>query len=224
MPVSVAIADRRLPLSGLGAHLSLESLLPDGGCWEVEIGFGKGRFLLATAEARPEDRFLGIEVASKYFRLAERRAVRRGLDNVVLVHGEALYLLSVILPRAFARAVHVYFPDPWPKDRHHKRRLFDCETVDLVIGLLAPGGTLYVATDHLEYGEETVALLQSHPALRVERRESWPDGPRTNYEIKYEREGRSIVRLQVVVARPDLDLVHPQGRRDVLAAIDGEST
>jgi len=100
-------------------------LVPGAGEWEVEIGFGKGRFLLDQAAARPERRFLGIEVASKYYRLCRQRAERRGLDNVLVVRGEALYLLSAVFPARFAAALHVYFPDPWPKSRHHKRRLFD---------------------------------------------------------------------------------------------------
>lgn len=223
IPPTLAIADRRRPLADLEVPLALHDLMPGGRRWEVEIGFGKGRFLLATAAERPQDRFLGIEVAAKYFRLAERRATRRGLGNVALLQGEALYLLSAVLPRGFAHAVHVYFPDPWPKDRHHKRRLFDAQTVDLVLGLLAPEGSLYVATDHVDYGAQIVALLESHPALAVDRRDTWPEGPRTNYEMKYEREGRPIVRLEVRVVRPEAGLVHPEGREGVLAAASGEA-
>lgn len=216
----LAIADRRESLASLGAPLRLDDLLPGGERWEVEIGFGKGRFLLATAAARPQDRFLGVEVAAKYFGLAERRARRHGLDNLILAHGEALYMLSAALPTGFADAVHVYFPDPWPKDRHHKRRLFDCETVDLVLRLLAPSGTLYFATDHPEYGDEVTALLDSHPALDVTRRSAWPGGARTNYELKYEREGRPIVRLEVAL-RAGADLIHPEGEVGIVTAPSG---
>jgi tRNA (guanine-N7-)-methyltransferase len=214
----LAIGGRRESLESLEVPLSLDELLPGGDSWEVEIGFGKGRFLLATAEARPSARFLGIEVASKYFRLAERRSSRRGLGNLVLVRGEALYLLSAVLPRAFASAVHVYFPDPWPKDRHHKRRLFDRDTVDLVLGLLAPAGTLFFATDHTEYGDEVSSLLASHPALDVMSRSCWPEGPRTNYELKYEREERRIVRLEATLRSGAADLVHPDGVVGILSA------
>ena len=128
------------------AALELDELLP-GGPWEVELGFGKGRYLLRRAEESRERRFLGIEVAGKYYRLAATRAERRGLENLLLIRGEALYALSALLPSGFAEAAHVYFPDPWPKSRHQKRRLFDRETVDLVLGTLARGGRLFFATD-----------------------------------------------------------------------------
>ncbi|MEO7795096.1 MAG: hypothetical protein ABIV06_10020, partial [Thermoanaerobaculia bacterium] len=110
-----------------------------GGCaWEVEIGFGKGRYLLRRAALEPQSRFLGIEIASEYFRLVARRVARRGLANVVLLDGEAQYIAAALLPRGFAQKVHVYFPDPWPKLRHHRRRLFAPDSLDLVLGLLAP--------------------------------------------------------------------------------------
>ena len=159
--------------------------------WEVELGFGKGRFLLASAAAAPGRPFLGVEMVSKYFRLAARRAAARGLGNLTLLRGEALYLISTLLPEAMARTVHIYFPDPWPKSRHHRRRLLDPRTVDLVLSLLEPSsGRLFFATDHPEYGEAVVDTLEVHPAVEVERLPGgWPEGPRTNYEAKFEGGG-----------------------------------
>jgi tRNA G46 methylase TrmB len=127
-----------------------------------------------------------------------------------------LYLLATALPRGFASAVHVYFPDPWPKSRHQKRRLFEVDTVDLVLGLLAPGGRLFFATDFTEYGGRVADLLDGHPKLEVRRRQCWPEGPRTNYEMKYEREGRPIVRLEA--SCPAGVGLHPEGRSAVVAA------
>lgn len=185
--------------------------------WVVEIGFGKGRFLLKRAAADPRAGVLGVEVASRYFRLAARRAARRGLRNLILLRGEALYLLSTHLPSALADEVHVYFPDPWPKSRHHKRRLFEVQSIDLLLGLLRPSGVLYFATDHAEYGEEVEALLRDHPTLDVEGPlAAWPEGPRTNYEAKYVREGRPIRRLVIRLRAGATSLLHPAGRRDVL--------
>jgi tRNA (guanine-N7-)-methyltransferase len=118
--------------------------------------------------------------------------------------------------------VHLYFPDPWPKSRHHKRRLVDPESVDLVLRLLAPDGVLYFATDFVAYGEEAEAILRAQPGLAVERLTAeWPEGPRTNYEAKYVREGRRIVRL-VARRRGGVELpIHPWGRGAVLAAPGG---
>jgi tRNA (guanine-N7-)-methyltransferase len=191
----VAVGGRELALGELPAPLPLDELLP-GGPWEVEIGFGKGRELLRRATAHPERRFLGIEMAALYYRRVRDRVLRRGLGNVLLLRGEALYLLAAWLPTELADVLHVYFPDPWPKSRHHKRRLLDPESLDLLVGILAPGGTLEFATDHPEYGDAVAALLAAHSGLAVERLAGpWPGGPRTNYEEKFEREGRPIVRL-----------------------------
>lgn len=219
-PTLVSLSRNELDLAHLAVPLQLEELLAGDGPWEVEIGFGKGRFLLRRASAETGGRFLGIEVARKYYRLAQKRMRKQGLGNVILIAGEALYLLSVALPAAFASVVHVYFPDPWPKSRHQKRRLFDPESVDLVIGLLRPGGRLYFATDHLEYGDLVAEILGSHPAITVSTRQGlWEDGPRTNYEAKYERERRPIVRLEATRSgEAGDDLIHPLTRRSLLAA------
>lgn len=165
------------------------------GHWEVEIGFGKGRYLLDRAEGDPDVRLLGIEVAAKYYRLVRDRARRRRVENLVLLCGEAAYILAAMLPRGFARRVHIYFPDPWPKDRHARRRLLDAESVDLVLGLLRPGGELYFASDHPQYGAQVEDLLCSHPALEVSRLDAWSGGPRTNYEAKFVASGQPIRRL-----------------------------
>jgi len=92
-PIVVSVAAGDLALADLAAPLPLDDLVPGGGPWEVEIGFGKGKYLLARAIASPERRFLGIEVAGKYQRLFVERARRRGLENWIALRGEALYLL-----------------------------------------------------------------------------------------------------------------------------------
>ena len=139
-PIEVATRRSIRPFAEVGHAGSLDRLCGAEGPWEVELGFGKGRFLLSRAAGEPERRFLGIEIAREYFALVAKRLARRGLVNLALLHGEALYLLSAGLPRRFASVVHVYFPDPWPKSRHLKRRLFSPASVDLVLGLLEPGG------------------------------------------------------------------------------------
>ena len=225
----LATPDGERLLSAVAVPLDLDALVPPvpleaeaaaASPWEVEIGFGKGRYLLRRALAEPGTRFLGIELAGEYFRLLATRARRRGVRNLLAIRGEAQTLLAAVLPRGFARAVHVYFPDPWPKARHGRRRLFDAQSVDLVLSLLMPGGTLWFATDHLAYGEAVEALLAGHPAATVRRRPGgWDEGPRTNYEAKYLAEGRPILRLEVTWAGGEgLSALHPAGRAGVLAA------
>ncbi|MEM6797024.1 MAG: hypothetical protein AAF725_23820 [Acidobacteriota bacterium] len=214
------ILDREAPLLAVEDPSDLGALLPGEGEWEVELGYGKGRYLLQRALAEPEKRFLGIEVVSKYYRLLSKRAANHGAANLLNVRGEALYLLSAALPRGFASRLHVYFPDPWPKAKHHRRRLFDPATVDLVLGLLKPGGELCFATDFIDYGELVMEILEGYPDLVLEPvLGPWPEGPRTNYEAKYMREGRPILRcLGSISPRATPGTLHPRGERGVVAA------
>ena len=216
--VEIACRGRSLALADIALPLDLESLAPGDAPWDLDVGFGKGRYLLRRAVEEPPVRLLGIEMAARYFQLVKQRSERRGLGNVVLLLGEALYVMSAILPAARFQAAHVYFPDPWPKDRHHKRRLFDHDTVDLLLALLVPGGRIFFATDHLDYGALVAELLETHPALAVERREDWSEGARTNYEVKYVREGRAILRLEATL-RPGMPLVHPAGVDDLVMGV-----
>ena len=205
-------------LAGTPAPLPLDDLVPGRGAWEVEIGFGKGRYLLRRCQEDPDRRFLGLELAAEYWQMFVDRARRRRLANWTALRGDALALISAVLPHGFASAVHVYFPDPWPKSRHHKRRLFDPETVDLVLSLLQPGGRLLFATDFLEYGAVVQEILETYPGLRVARRDHpWDDGARTNYEAKYLVEGRPILRLEATLD-PGAARLHPLGERGVLVA------
>lgn len=219
VPVRIAVAGVEMTLAETELPLRLERLVGGAGVldWEVEIGFGKGRYLLGQARRRSGTGFLGIEVASKYYRHVRDRS--RDLDNVVLLRGEAIYLMVSVLPGGFASVVHVYFPDPWPKSRHHGRRLFDPESLDLILRLLRPDGRLVFATDYLDYGALVHRLLEEHPALRViDVPESRSERTRTHYEDKYERQGRPIVRL---AARFDsgVELIHPRAGLGVVAAV-----
>lgn len=200
-------------LLALPAPLALDQLLPGEGSWVVEIGYGKGRYLLKQVLENPGRRYLGIEIVSKYWRMLGDRARKRGARNLLNLRGEALSILATSLPRSFAEEVHVYFPDPWHKTRHHRRRLFDPETIDQVLAALVPGGRLLFATDYLEYGGIVRGILESHPDLEVAVQPGeWPDGARTNYEAKFIAEGRPILRL---VARlrdgASVSRLHPAG-------------
>ncbi len=167
---------------------------------EIELGIGKGRFLLAAAERRPDVFHLGVEWANKYLRIAEARAVKRALENVRFVRADGRDLVQQAIPDASVRAYYIFYPDPWPKKRHHKRRFFRPETVEHLGRTLEPGGWLHVATDHREYWEIIEGLLGRHPAF-----ERWPEfggsdfplpphEPLTNYELKYLAQGRPCAR------------------------------
>lgn len=163
---------------------------------EVEVGIGKGRFLLATAALRPDHRFLGIEWANEYLRVAEERAGKRGLTNVRFVRIDAKELVARSIPSESVSTYYVFYPDPWPKKRHHKRRFFDPKTIEALARTLLPEGCLHVATDHEEYWAALEPLLDGHAAF--ERMPEFggpdfplsPDEPLTNFEMKYAVEGR----------------------------------
>lgn len=163
---------------------------------EVEIGVGKGLFLHAWALAHPEIGVIGVERAGVYASLAAARAARAGLMNVRVLHTTAEDLLNRCLGAASVRCVHIYFPDPWPKKRHQKRRFFRPDNVALVAAVLAPGGLLRVKTDHPGYAEVIAEVLAAEPGLRATAvDEAFAEVPPTNFEIKYAVEARPVFRF-----------------------------
>ena len=169
------------------------------GPFELEIGCGKGGFLLSRARAHPEIRLLGIEWANKYFRYCADRMARWGLSNVRVMRTDARYFVMQHLPPASVSVLHLYHPDPWPKKRHHKRRLVQDDFVEAALRVLIPGGRWLVQSDHEEYFTQTRDLLGRRTELAEvpwddAAVETDPDWGGTNFEIKYAREGRAIHR------------------------------
>lgn len=167
---------------------------------EVEIGTGKAGFLLRRAMAHPDRNFLGIEWAGEFYRYAADRMRRRAVPNVRMLRTDAAYFIRVVCPRESIDVLHVYHPDPWPKKRHHKRRLFQPAFVQAATECLVRGGRLAVQTDHAEYFEVIAPLLRGQPGLReVPFDEPGFSGEQlrieTNFEIKYAREGREFHRI-----------------------------
>ena len=165
----------------------------------LEIGSGKGLFLANAAAARPDINFFGIEIAKKYARLAAERVVKAGLTNVRLWPGDAGHLMGRRVIPASLREVHVYFPDPWWKKRHKKRRVFNETLVASIARALVPGGELHVATDVEEYFGVIRELVAADPRF-VEIDPPALGDPEhdhdylTNFERKYRIEGRPVYR------------------------------
>jgi tRNA (guanine-N7-)-methyltransferase len=171
----------------------------------VEIGFGNGDHLLARAQAEPEKDFLGIEVHRPGVGRVLHRIEQLALSNVRVACHDAVELLrDGVAPGALAEVI-VYFPDPWPKKRHHKRRLIQPEFVALVAERLAPGGRFRLATDWAHYGEQMLAVLSAEPGLRnlvdgggfAERP---PTRATTRFEARGERLGHQVFDLEFVRA------------------------
>lgn len=170
---------------------------------ELEIGTGKGTFLTEQARSRPEVNFFGIEWARWFWRYASDRLRRNHCEkNARMIRADAAFFFTEFVPENSLSAVHIYFPDPWPKKRHHKRRLIQEPFIKLVHGALIPNGRLQIVTDHQDYFEQIQAVV-SASAMRVieyNRPESASDGEfvGTNFERKYRREGRPFYAVAAV--------------------------
>ncbi len=126
---------------------------------EVEVGSGKGLFIQNASRAYPDHNFLGIEVARKYARFSAARLANRQIANAVMVAGDGLQIFRELLPDAGLDAVHVYFPDPWWKKRHRKRRVLTPGFLADVSRTLKPSGHFHFWTDVEEYFDSTLELL-----------------------------------------------------------------
>jgi tRNA (guanine-N7-)-methyltransferase len=144
---------------------SAEKLFQRNAPLEVEVGSGKGLFLQSAATAMPEHDFLGIEIARKYARHAAARLAKDELPNAIMVHGDAQRIFGDLLPAESLAAVHVYFPDPWWKKRHHKRRVMNERFVREIARTLAPAGALHFWTDVRERFDAILELIAEHTQL-----------------------------------------------------------
>ena len=130
---------------------------------EVEIGCGKGRFLVERARSHPGIDFLGVDRLLRRLRKADRKATAAGLSNVRLLRIEGSYAVKYLLPKESVSVFYLFFPDPWPKRRHHRRRLLTPGFVDSLHCALVPDGLLYVNTDHLDYFEWVCRTMAADP-------------------------------------------------------------
>lgn len=131
----------------------------------VEIGFGMGQATAQIAQARPDDDFVGIEVHAPGVGSLCKLIDEGGITNLRIVQHDAVEVLRDMIPEASLAGVHIYFPDPWPKKRHHKRRLVQGPFVKLIASRLAPGGYLHCATDWEEYAQQMLEVLSAEPLL-----------------------------------------------------------
>ena len=156
----------------------------------LEIGFGNGETLVQQATESPERDFLGIEVHEPGIGHCLLAAQRSGIDNLRLIAADAVEVLQQQIPSGSLARINLYFPDPWPKKRHHKRRLVQPAFLELCADRLERGGTLHVATDWANYAEHIDAALTECGRFRCsERREHDGDRPLDRPVTKFERRG-----------------------------------
>lgn len=163
---------------------------------EIEVGFGKGMFLLAESERRPDVDFLGIEIDRRLQITTAHRLREAGRTNVRVAWADAKGVLSDRVAPGSVDAVHVYFPDPWWKSKHRKRRVFTPEFASLVGRVLRVGGRLHIATDVEAYHEIMTRIVRdlgdAFAELPVEPLSG--DRPLTHFERKFREQGRPIFR------------------------------
>jgi tRNA (guanine-N7-)-methyltransferase len=171
---------------------------------EMEIGMGKGTFITHAAKANPAHNFFGIEWANWFWRYASDRLRRNGCLNARTVRSDAAFFVRELVPDASLAVLHIYFPDPWPKKRHHKRRLIQEPFLKQVERILVPGGRLQVVTDHKEYYEQIETVIKGSNLTPVEynRPGQANEGEvvGTNFERKYIAQGRPFYSIAAVKA------------------------
>lgn len=184
----------------------------DAGAWfgrnaplVLEIGCGTGTSTLAMAQAEPGIDVVAVEVYRRGLAQLLGAIDREGVSNIRLIRGDGLDVLEHMVGPASLTGVRVFFPDPWPKSRHHKRRLLKAETVALIADRLRPGGVLHAATDHAGYAEQIAEVGDAEPLLRrAEPGERLPisvQRPTTKYEGKARHAGTAVTEL-IWVRRP----------------------
>lgn len=193
------LAPTLLTIAESPALLDWSCIFGNPGPVEIEVGCGKGLFLLTESQARPHVNFVGIEIVRKYQLFAATRLAKRRIGNVRLACADAREFLKASVPAGSVQAVHVYFPDPWWKRRHKKRRVFTPEFVVECQRVLCGGGSLQIATDVPEYFDFITELV----ATSTDLHSTSPDDSGllgrgveylTNFERKARMEGKPIYR------------------------------
>jgi tRNA (guanine-N7-)-methyltransferase len=180
-----------------GSELAYDSAFGRGGPRVLEIGFGMGQSLVATAEATPETNFIGIEVHRPGVGKLLHSMEERGVDNIRVYRHDAVEVLRDCIPNASLDTIQIFFPDPWQKKRHHKRRLIQPPFVSQLASKLKTGGVLHLATDWENYAEQMMEVLsaaegfsntcgEGHFAPRPAHR------PLTKFELRGERLGHGV--------------------------------
>ncbi len=197
---SNSLADTRSPsliydLPGIIERIELAPLFTRAQPLEIELGSGDGSFLADYARAHPERNFIGIERLLGRLRKLDRKGRRAGLTNLRCLRIESFYFLEYLLPRQSASAVHVYFPDPWPKRKHRRHRLINERFPEVARAALVPGGVVYLRTDDADYFGQMVEVFAG-----VTQWFKPVDAPaelvafKTDFERQWEAEGRTTLR------------------------------
>ncbi len=160
----------------------------------LEIGSGKGRFLVTEALEHPDRNYVGIEMALQYFRIVKESLERRQIPNARVINFDAKQVVSRMFRDGSVKEIHIYFPDPWPKKKTKKRRFIQDDVLEQLVRIMDPEGEGIFVTDHRGYFEDAVPVFDRWFATEAGEVTETP--PRTNYEAKYREEGRPIFEIR----------------------------
>ena len=181
-------------LPSIVERIDLAKLFPQAQPLEVELGSGDGSFLAEYARLHPEHNFIGVERLLGRIRKLDRKGRRAGLTNLCGVRIECSYFLEYLLPPGSAVALHIYFPDPWPKRKHHRHRLVNERFPTLARQALAPGGTVYLRTDDENYFEQMVGVFAADPAFHAVETSGELAALLTDFERDFQARGIGTLR------------------------------
>ncbi|RMD71852.1 MAG: tRNA (guanosine(46)-N7)-methyltransferase TrmB [Gammaproteobacteria bacterium] len=183
--------DSLWPRYGVEGPVDLDALFGRRAKRHLEIGFGRGEALLAMARAHPENDYLGVDVYSPGAGHLLRQLHEQGIGNVRVLLMDAVEVLAW-LPEASLAGVYLFFPDPWPKRRHHKRRLVQPPFVEQVASRLEPSGRFLLATDWKDYAHHMLAVMEASPHFRNLAGKGFARRPALRPLTRFERRGRAL--------------------------------
>lgn len=180
------------------SRLKPEEIFQNGAPLEVDLGSGDGSYTLSLAEHHPERNFLAVERLLGRVQKTCRGAKERGLTNLKVLRLESSYTAEWLLPRGSVSRLHLICPDPWPKAKHHRRRMIQQEFLETVHKLLVPDGVFIFKTDHEEYFEWAEEELAQFPDLEVTPFPEENFDPKSDFQLQWEAEGKSLQVLHCI--------------------------
>ena len=193
-PAQARACETLLPMFGIAYDprlLDLDAAFGRPALRVLEIGFGMGDATIAIAAAQPQTDFLALEVHTPGVGSLLKQIDEKGMSNIRVMQHDAVEVVSHMLAPATLDAVHIFFPDPWPKKRHHKRRLIQPPFVALLASRLKPGGYIHLATDWQEYAEQMLAVLSTEPTL-TNIADAYAPRPDYRPQTKFETRGLKL--------------------------------
>jgi tRNA (guanine-N7-)-methyltransferase len=181
-------------LTSILDRLDPAQLFPAAQPLEIELGSGDGSFLANYAALHPERNFVGVERLLGRLRKLDRKARRAGLTNLRAIRIESAYLLEYLLPPQSAEALHIYFPDPWPKRKHRKNRLINARFTELASIALNPAGHVFLRTDDADYFSQMLAVFAENSSFQPVETPAELSGVITDFERSFRSRGIATLR------------------------------